>query len=303
MEKRSITKKLANIALGIGTFCAGNSLIQYAGSLQDREPPQPTALIQRLGDRESYEPEQETKYAFLVAGLSKRNIGADSRFRDSLAHTYLTLQKNGYSKDNIIILDEVGESNGLYPVDGPASKEAIGKVMDYLSTHVDSNDSVYFGFISHGGRVEREIEGTKKELSTFLLPGEDIDQVELARLTEKINPEEGLFFIDSCYSGGFAEEIGAVKGRNYVAVSSTTANELTVSTNYKKIPSYYFVDALNNKEIADSNEDGKISANEAFNYMWDKRYPTLPIDMGKKYVPNSGAPQIKSTINTDEVSF
>ena len=259
-------------------------------SITDRAPLEPIALEQRLSSPSPIKKESQ-KYAVLVSGL------AEDRFRTNLRDTYQMLQKEGFQPENIFILDYRGDKNDFYPVDGPASKKAVQEVFGYLKGRITTQDEVVFWFDDHGGTRKKEINGKNKELSTICLPGEDIDQIELADLASKLNPKQGLFIIDACYSGGFAEEMKRIR-KPFLTITATT-NQGTLGTKENSL-SRFLVEGISKPSLADKNNDGKTSIQEAFDYMFDKRYPTLLIDRGVKYIPSSGEPQIKGSLNPEK---
>jgi len=275
------------IASTIGALFLGN----YP---DDSNPPAPIALEQRLLSSNSTK-EGPQKYAVLVSGL------AEERFRDNLENVYRMLQKEGFKPENVFVLDYRGDKNNFYPVDGPASKKAVQEVFEYLSKKVTPQDDIVFWFDDHGSTIKKTIDGKIKELSTICLPGEDIDQKELADLASGLNPKQGIFVIDSCYSGGFASEM-ATMHKPFLTITATTDRETACTENVSV--SKFLVEALSEPKLADKNKDGRTSAQEAFDYMLDKIYPVV---QGKKYHPTSGPlsgdPQMKGSLDPEKTYF
>ena len=266
----------------------GKAIVPFAlaGSMLlggcDSQPPQPQRLEQRISQEVAQPNGQPDKYGVIISG------NTDYRHKENLSLAYQVLLENGFQRENIYILDSDGEKTAFYPVDDLASKEAIKILFGHLSKKVDSKDLLFVYTTDHGERITKtdSVNGkeTPTELSTLVIPGEDLSETEMATYLSSIHPKTGVLVFDQCYSGGFAQRTGT---GNYIGISASEADKVSKANTF---PQALFNSWRDKK--ADENKDGRISIQEAFDY-------ALAND---SYAQSKAqTPQIFSGINADEV--
>ncbi|MFH0949333.1 MAG: hypothetical protein V1802_02500, partial [Candidatus Aenigmatarchaeota archaeon] len=87
---------------------------------------------------------------------------------------------------------------------------------------------------------------------------------------------------DQCYGGGFAEEIGKER---YIAVASAKPYQGGYGKTNNTFGGYFML-AFRDKNKSDTNEDGRVSIREAFEYAkgrhkWTKKKEQEPIIRGE----------------------
>lgn len=203
------------------------------------------------------------KYAVLVCGSE------EEKYRENVSMAYSTLLSMGFIRDNIFILDYRGErwfDPDKYPVLGPATRESVRRVFDYLRNRIDNKDTLYVLTTGHGERMD---DASGDKVSTFSIPGPDILQNEMAEMVQGIGSRLSVLLFNHCYAGGFAE---AAAGGNAVAISSCSADEVGVSYKFDSIP-WHFMNAWWDRS-ADTDSDGVVTVTEAFNYAVSRHTPT-----------------------------
>ncbi len=209
------------------------------------------------------------KYAMIINGSPQL------KFLVEVSTVYEVLIENGFKAENIYVLDNDGKGHDKfsYPVDGPADKASVVRVLDHLAKIVDDLDLVFCYVSDHGDRFPKTAltDGFMGEeilgpyifpLSSIVLVDQKMDQRELALFVDKINPRLGILVFTQCYSGGFAEEI---KRKNFISVAATKANKFSYSSLEDSFGGYLML-AFRNKDTSDLNKDGQISLYEAFEY-------------------------------------
>ncbi len=255
--------RVTNIFFTIAALTFGLCSQYYSKSLDPPFPPlpRPTRLEQRINQESSCQNNTPEKYAVLISG------DTEEKHRINLSSIYETLLEIGFQKENMYILDSTGERHSYYPVDDATQKESIKIVFEHLRKKIDGQDLLFVYTTDHGERTTKTISecGVEKEktVSTLVLPGEDLDQIDFSDYLEGIDPQIGIFVFEQCYSGGFAKEIGHGK---YVAIASTKARLKSIS-DVRDSMGYFFLSAYRDSQKSDRNGDGAVSIQEAFDYM------------------------------------
>ncbi|MBU2589994.1 MAG: hypothetical protein KKA65_05345 [Nanoarchaeota archaeon] len=231
---------------------------------------------------------KQEKYALVING-------DDSiKYSINISQAYEAFFKNGF--DKVYILDSKYENNfdkllnanfedflvTNYPIYGTAKRKTLEEVINKLKNEVDK-DALFFLYVTdHGNRIDEEIAGERIELSTITLYGEeDTTEEELFEILKPIKPKIGVYLFDQCYSGGFAVQFGH---GNVIAIASAVAEKSSYSFDRNSV-GYFFMKALAGDMVADSDENGRISIKEAFDYMM--RRHTYSIDGDQKPFINS----------------
>lgn len=224
------------------------------------------------------------KYALLISGRT------EARHVLHMSLAYNLLLEQGFERENIRVLDEYGqERHYLYPVDGKASRETIGDAIDELKKRVDSNDLLFVYVSNHG---DKQAVCGDKGVQVISLPGEDMNYMEFMQHMDGINPMKGLFIFDHCYSGAFAKAAGSGA---VTAVSASGAEEMAYAqTGEFNSAGANFILAFKNKEDSDANNDGRVSVQEAFDYMLQNHTETIECRQH---------PEIHSDLSPEDVYF
>jgi len=222
------------------------------------------------------------KYALIISGDTSYE-----RHRINIETAYKTFLKNGFEK--IYILDTDGMKSTGYPISGAADRETIEDVVNKLKQEMNSNDFFFLYVTDHGDRIEQEVAGEKISYSTILLNNDkEIGEEEFALMLNPLKPKQAVYLFDQCHSGGFADYFGY---GNILAIASVDAEKVSYSHDKDSV-GYFFMKALQGDGVADSDENGKISIKEAFDYMM-RRY-TYSIKGDQK-------PFINSQLNPNDV--
>ncbi|GEM_PF-3217412 len=251
---------------------------------QNRIAPKP----KRVSERESRS--ADNLWAVILSG------GYDSgnnhvRYWNDCSSIYTTLTEvYGYLDDHIIVaisdgtnpaadqsngqnsdpdLDNDGDDDTMYS----CTRANLSTIFGNLATTLDSSDSLFIFTTDHGSG-QYGVPG--QPTSQNLWNGEEIWDYEFADLLEPINCREMFLTLEPCFSGGFVNDV--IEMNSTVArVISTAANDHEYS--WAMGPDYVYdtyvfhwtaavrgEDAYGNPVDADSNNDGEVSMQEAYNY-------------------------------------
>ncbi|MBD3304124.1 hypothetical protein GF343_03190 [Candidatus Woesearchaeota archaeon] len=181
----------------------------------------------------------EEKYAVICAGydIEHSSLGEPcERFVAEQCHVYKDLLDMGYKPENIKVLMPEGldvvHSDSHFPggfqelkhayADSSYCHEAteanLESVLREMSTKVDGNDTFVFYLGSHGNSSYNFDDGEfRKNSYVGLSNGKEVmHDHELCDYVKDIDGEKEFYFIDACYSSGFAEE-GAKQDGIWVA--------------------------------------------------------------------------------------
>jgi len=198
------------------------------------------AVIVAVDSFQSYEPPMEAKYG-----------------KETAYEIYNTLLRSqNWKKDHIQLL-----------VNQNATKNAINhSITCWLNDEADNNDVVVFYTVAHGGLLAPWDE----KGSMVLLPydgnfssGEGlITDTEFDVWFSQLASDHIVFIVESCYAGGMRTV--SQKGRVVITSSSALLFSLSEEDEQLKLGifSYYLLQAMTSD--GDVNEDGWVSAEEAF---------------------------------------
>lgn len=246
-------------------------------------------LRQRLANSADKPNNRPDKYAVLICGLR------ESRFQVNLSLAYQVLLENGFFAENIYILEGDGGKTFLYPLDDAATKSNVKFLFDYLAKKVDGEDLLFVEVTDHGERTQLLMADptdiNRDNYSVINLVDDSLSQKEFAGYLTDICPQTGIFVFGQCYSGGFAEEIGKNK---FVAVASTKATAVASADPYNldDIFESHFMLAFRNKAVSDRNGDGRVSVEEALDYVKQnhsytkdkKQFPFIQSDLNPETI-------------------
>jgi len=277
-----VGRGLANLALAGSLFLGGCGYIPTST---------PVELENRIEQEEATQNHTPDKYAVLVsvdnllAGLGRPRQMYTAKTRSA----YQVLVQNGFNKENIYILTDIGVPQPDYPVDGVASRNGLSMILEHLSKKVDEEDVFLLYINGHGSRKPIESNnGTENvTVSNYHLRGGDINELQLRECLSQIKAKRKKYVFDFCFDGGFSERLG--RG-NDIAISSSSPNKANMSY-WQENFSRHFFDAFKEGSNADYDGDGRVSFSEAFEY-------TRNTGLISKRV---NASQINSRINADRV--
>ncbi len=149
-----------------------------------------------------------------------------------------------------------------------ATRTAILTAIEDLATEVTDKDEVVFFYSGHGGRgraADGDTELTDECIwshdgKTQLVP---IWDGELAAEFNAYNASRMVFIFDSCYAGGMTDLAG--DGRIVAMASTENSLSYELSTIQNGEFTYYMVQ-LGMTSLADKNQDGKVTVEEAYDY-------------------------------------
>lgn len=230
-----------------------------------------------------------THYALLFSG-GVNSGNAHARYWNDLKFMYMTLKKNGYTDNNIVVIYKdgaPGDAVGDMPVDYAATSTGINDAFAFLKGKMDSNDQLLFFATNHGGGYHQAenvnysgvTDSDGDEIDTYLKDETIFYYNQAGVITDDFMAQKfndlkmGTFVavLEPCFSGGFLRDLS---GNGRVIV--TAANEFEFSWGrgggqYDEF-SYHFTTALNGQTPegtivnADQNGDGSVSMYEAYRY-------------------------------------
>ncbi len=263
------------VGKGLVTLALAGSL--FLGGCFYPQPPQPQRLEQRISQEVAQPNGQPDKYGIILNGVNDVDTMPD------ITLVYQIMLENGFSPENIYILSNncAEYERYIYPKTDVFTKQSLEMLVGHLSKKIDAEDFLVMYLISHAKRTNKYGKKTVK----IAIPGEDISAEEFRDYLASIHPKTGLLVFNTCYAGRFARLTG---NENYIAISSSDPEHKS-EKGFGKIFGGSFFLAYREIDASDSNEDGKISVREAFEFA--KREMKRPKDN----------PQLISERNPDEV--
>jgi len=167
----------------------------------------------------------------------------------------------GFSSSNIMVL-----------TDSQATYANVLAALDWLAQNAGSDSTAVFYYSGHGSRSSSDRDGDGEKTDECIVTRELAflwDGI-LASKFRNISSSKIWLGFDSCYSGGMADAVqdDGLKGIARVNTMACKANQLSGESS--TIQHGYFTYLLVDQGIlggkADSNRDGKVSIEEAFNY-------------------------------------
>lgn len=230
-----------------------------------------------------------THYALLFSGGINSN-NAHARYWNDLKYMYMTLKKNGYTDDRIVVIYKdgvAGDNTGEMPVDYAATSTGINDAFALLKGKLDGNDQLFFFATNHGGGYNQAenvnyggiTDANSDEIDTYLKDETifyynqtgSISDDFMAQKFADLKMGKFIAVLEPCFSGGFLRDLS---GDNRVIISAANEFEFSWSRGDGKYDafSYEFTAALNGKTPeganvnADQNGDGSVSMYEAYRY-------------------------------------
>ncbi len=231
-------------------------------------------LEQRIQQETIVEDCMPHKYAVLINA-----VAGEPKWEADLSLAYQTLLEQGFRRSDVYILegDEVDGrvyETSFHPTDGAATKKNIKRVFSHLQKKVKSDDLLFVYTSDHGERKEKIIDGRKSVTWTLLLNYDRLDQTEFTSYVAGLQPVRGIFLFEQCYGGGFAEKIGHDWN---VAIAAARPNEQSFS-DFSDSFSHFFLLAFRDVKGSDSNQDGRVSIDEAVEYARQRHSYTIKGD-------------------------
>ncbi len=158
-------------------------------------------------------------------------------------------KKGGLPDANVTYLADKVERDPAH-IRGRSTSENVRKAFADLAARTRPNDEVFIVLFGHGSYDGRQ--------AAFNLPGPDLTVPDYAALLDKIHSARTVFVNTASSSGEFAKGL-AGPGRTIVTATRTGGER-----NETRFPPY-FVEAFTG-DGADSDRNGRISVQEAFEY-------------------------------------
>ena len=154
-----------------------------------------------------------------------------------------------------VLVDLGWQSDHIYVKHDNLTLYCVEEAVEWLVNNADSNDIALFYISTHGGWMRREI------LWNDWFPSE----------WQKLDTSERILMIDTCSAGEFTEPV-KYDPKPHISLGHCSAGEVAwAGVEEEGLPiiggvwTYYFVNALCNS-TADSDENGFVSAEEAFDF-------------------------------------
>ena len=228
----------------------------------------------------------EDHYA-VVVGISVYADSVNNLPSPAMAATEMrdTLCSNGWSSDNILLL-----------TNEQATRQGILDALDWLS---DKTGTVMFYFSGHGSQV-KDTSGDEAGIDFIdeaIVPYECSKSTlilddELADIFAGFRAEEIVMIFISCFSGGMAEESNIVKEESFYRMPMEelkASNRVIIAACQEGLTTYefpifgqpvarYLGESFNGN--ADLNSDGKVTAEEAFEYTQPRAILSMATGLG-----------------------
>ena len=151
-------------------------------------------------------------------------------------------------------------------VDEGATAEALREAVAHVAAEAGDNDTVVFFFSGHGDRVkrfgDRQLSDMDRHDETIELYDTEMLDDEFAALWEGVGAKRVLFFLDSCYSGGFSGDLIDRVGRvGFFASEEAQLSEVAGRLGAGGYLSAFLFEAIQ-EEGADLNLDGAVNMEE-----------------------------------------
>ncbi len=171
-------------------------------------------------------------------------------------------------------------SNGIVLTNRNAETDEVADSIDELAPRITEDDVFIFFFSGHGGRIKATRSAGKiSELDcmdeTITLRDDDIVDHELAEMLDRIDAGLTVVVLDSCHSGGVAEDV--VNGPNRVCYASSEEDVLSdfaPEFNAGGYLSVFFREAIEGS--ADLDGDGMIMMGELTRYLLHRYTQEVP---------------------------
>jgi hypothetical protein len=206
--------------------CAGSSTLNGAAELRAREI---EGLASRLLIEGSAPNGQIDHFAVLIGA------NTELRHRGNLSMAYQILIEQGYSRDDVYILESEGDAT-FFPTTDLATRATITRVFDHLRKVVEPHDTLLIYVTGHGRRItatfEENGQATTLGVSTMVLNREEeLADWELAAMLDGINPSVGIAFFDQCYGAIFAT---ITKSCNFVFITAAAEDETSYGVSFPR---------------------------------------------------------------------
>jgi len=274
---------------GLATLALAGSLF-FSGCSDHLS--QPRRLEQRISQEVAQQNGKPDKYALLITGYDEK------RFINDLGQIYNTLTELGFKRDDIYVLGSKAVSYRgkpheiTYPVDDIATRRTIETVFSHLEKKIDEQDLLVVHISGHGDKITAKDENansveTYQKVTRVKMPWEDdvisesegnVTELELESYLSKLRPQVAIVTTDVCYGGGIAERTG--KNR-VIGISASGKDETAHSTIGDSFGGFFYQAFVDSQE-SDTNVDGRVTLNEAFDYAksrhsWTKNGEDTPL--------------------------
>ncbi len=251
------------------------------------EPPYRTPSITRLSPKTPSAKglkatSANNRWAVIISG----GWNADNnhvRYWNDCSYFYETLMDHGFLESNVYVLisdgtsaaiDQSNNTSSPLDLDGDGDDDTqysatlanIVTVFSELETKLDGDDLLYIFTTDHGD---------SSVAAPYLTPESELclwntsiaSDANFAAQVNRVTTLATICIFEQCFSGGMLDELMA---ENRVLMSAARFWELSYggtgnAAGYDEY-SYYFTHALANSSVADRNEDGAISMEEAHLY-------------------------------------
>ena len=195
-------------------------------------------------------------HVMIVCGDHEKEFVEDTR------KAYNEFKKLGCSDEDIYLLAPYRAKGLEGIVDRVANRTTFLDELKNFESRVGPNDVFFFYYTDHGDRI-----GGKSYIGLPSASGKRgadcISESDLEKGIKDIKAKCSIFFIDSCYSGGFS---GLAKdSKIFISLSDKDEKGFKRS----KFPHYFF-EALNYVRKADKDYNSAVSVEEAFEYALEK---------------------------------
>ena len=206
-----------------------------------------------------------TKYAVLFSG-GYTDWYAYPRYWNHITWFYVLLLLEGYDPDNIFVLynNGTGDETNI-DVNYPGTSYGMNETFTYLSSVMDSSDSLFVYVTDHGDEAGI--------VTWDELDDDGIGYTEMLGWLDSITCDHMTVILQSCYSGAFIPYLSL---SNRVIMTACSANEPAWASNALSFSEFTFhllcafygfhVWGYDTPIWADINGDGDISMSEAFGY-------------------------------------
>jgi len=249
---------------GNDPYGRGMGFSSYDNATTWNNEPNNDFCFRTYGELSDELPDGKTEYWALLVGVAKYEYGSFWKHVDNDAYDFRdVLIHHGWQNDHIVVL-----------TNEQATEKNITDALRWIDSMEDEDDLVIYFHAAHG---------SDHYICTYEYYG-GFMSYELDAMLHWLGSKNILAIIECCYSGGF---ISALKFTNRIILTSSRATEYSISNSYIEngVFAYFLADEtgtcskqfgwptpLEGKDGAfarkscDTNNDGWVSAEEAYTY-------------------------------------
>jgi len=238
-----------------GYYCVGNEIVSYGYIRVEHDDYIPER--KSVSDHGGY-------YDFILGVGWALVVGGETeeRFtRDAFGMYNTLIDHYGFTDERIYLITTRTTIDGSnVPRDRATSRDNIEWATDQIAANCHSNDQVVIWWTGHGS------------IDEFATDADSITASQFDSYLDDISCEKMFIFLGPCHSGSFIDDLDDEENRAiYTSCKADQSGYLSSGSEHSLFPwaTYRGLDADLDADDADTNDDGRVSLYELFNYCVD----------------------------------